>query len=214
MEESVLLLSIVPLRLFIHLCGISLIITLYYWKGSGSREFSFSYAAISLVVFALCFLLEQVELELGFALGLFAIFGIIRYRTITMPVKEMTYLFVVIGISVINALSNDSMGITGLVSCNLFLLLCLGVLETLMMKNYEHSILLRYEKIENLKAGRKEALIADLKERTGLGVSDFQIEDVDFLRDAAHLRVFYESKPKRREIEDAPAVADHLVFDD
>ncbi|MDP2887429.1 MAG: DUF4956 domain-containing protein, partial [Bacteroidota bacterium] len=91
--------------------GLNLLVTVFivvglYAKSSKRKDFYFTYIAISIVIFLLCFLLESVKIELGFALGLFAIFGIIRYRTDAIPIKEMTYLFVVIAVSVINALAN------------------------------------------------------------------------------------------------------------
>ena len=164
--------------------------------------------AIGIVVFALCFMLERVELELGFALGLFAIFGIIRYRTITIPIKEMTYLFVIIGVSVINALVDDSISIIGLLSANAAIFVCLALLEAYTVSGTERSMLVRYEKIEYLQTGHRDRLLADLSERLGKHITDVSTEDVDFLRDTANLRVFFEDiihKPET--ISDAPVLS-------
>lgn len=197
-----------PFHVFVHLASLLAIVFLLYSKRSGSKEFCFSYMAIGIVVFALCFMLERVELELGFALGLFAIFGIIRYRTITIPIKEMTYLFVIIGVSVINALVDDSISIIGLLSANAAIFVCLALLEAYTVSGTERSMLVRYEKIEYLQTGHRDRLLADLSERLGKHITDVSTEDVDFLRDTANLRVFFEDiihKPET--ISDAPVLS-------
>ena len=195
-----------PLQLLVHLASLFAVVFFLYQKKIGSKEFCFSYVAIGVVVFALCFLLERVKLELGFALGLFAIFGIIRYRTITIPIKEMTYLFVIIGISVINALSDESISILLLSSANAGIFICLALLEAFLAKSSERSILVRYEKIENLQKDRRDELLSDLVERTGIDVKSVRTESVDFLRDTADLRVYFEDQPQKPEtVADAPS---------
>ncbi len=206
-------LTALALRFAIHIGALFAIVFLLYFRGTGSREFCFSYIAIGVVVFSLCFLLERVKLELGFALGLFAIFGIIRYRTITIPIKEMTYLFVVIGLSVINSLAGGTMSATALALANLAIVLCIAGLETFMMKKPVQSILMRYEKIENLRPDQQAQLYTDLKLRLGLDVTHYEIEQVDFLRDTANLRVFFEAKPSKERGTHVSHAADHIVFD-
>ena len=100
----------------------TIIIRYIYYPVTRNKDYLFTYFLISLTVFVLCFLLDNVKLELGFALGLFAIFGIIRYRTDPIPIKEMTYLFLVIGISVINALANKKISYLELVFANFFII--------------------------------------------------------------------------------------------
>lgn len=206
MDPAFTMLNDFPLPIVIHLVSLCLIVFFLYQRRSGSREFCFSYMAIGVVVFALCFLLERVKLELGFALGLFAIFGIIRYRTITIPIKEMTYLFVVIGLSVINALSGQSIPASALIIANVAIFVCLALLEAITVKNYQRSILVRYEKIENIQQGKRPELIADLVNRIGANVSDVRIESVDFMRDTVDLRVYFEEQPATHETPyDAPS---------
>lgn len=139
-------------ELFVRLALNTLIIIgvvfFMYAKNSRKKDFYFSYVAIGLVVFILCFLLNSVKLELGFALGLFAIFGIIRYRTDAIPIKEMTYLFVIIGVSVINALANKKVSYTELIFANSIIVLGLWILEKRLMLKQEGSITLIYEKLK------------------------------------------------------------------
>lgn len=164
---------------------------LYSRKGGGRKEFNFSYMAIGSAIFLLCFLLESVKIELGFALGLFAIFGIIRYRTDAIPIKEMTYLFVVIGIAVLNALANKKVSYAELVLTNAGILMVLYCLERFVIGR-EANIDVVFERIEQIKISDKEAVKADIEARTGIKVKRFTILKVDFLKDAAILRIYYD----------------------
>jgi len=172
---------------------IFVVVQFMYARNSQRKDFYFSYLAIGVIVFLLCFLLNSVKLELGFALGLFAIFGIIRYRTDAIPIKEMTYLFIVIGISVMNALSNKKVSYAELMFTNSVILLGLYFLEKRLMLKQEESVKLIYEKIENINTSSEEVLLADLKERTGINISRYEIQKIDFLKDVAHITLYYHS---------------------
>ena len=169
-----------------------IIVCFMYARNSKRKEFYFSYLAIGAIVFLLCFLLSSVKLELAFALGLFAIFGIIRYRTDTIPIKEMTYLFVVIGISVMNALSNKKVSYAELVFTNSVIIFGLWLLEKLLILHQEKSIKLIYEKIGDIQSKTDEMLLADLKERTGINISRFKIVKIDLLKNVAEFTLYYQ----------------------
>lgn len=162
-----------------------------YYPVARRKDYLFTYIVISSVIFLLCFLLENVKLQLGFALGLFAIFGIIRYRTDTIPIKEMTYLFLVIGISVINALANKKVSYTELIFTNTVLLVLAYLLEKVFLLKHESSKTIIYEKIDLIKEKRRDELMKDLEERTGLKINRIQIGRIDFLRDVARIKIFY-----------------------
>jgi hypothetical protein len=177
--------------------GLNLLITfiivyMLYARRSKRKDFIFSYFAISVTVFTLCFLLESVKLELGFALGLFAIFGIIRYRTDAIPIKEMTYLFVIIGVSVINALSNKKVSYVELLFTNMIIVATMWALEKVLNLRQEELMMITYEKVENLHTVKKEELIRDLEERTGLRIKRIEIKEINFLRDIAKINVFHD----------------------
>ncbi|MCK5729892.1 MAG: DUF4956 domain-containing protein, partial [Draconibacterium sp.] len=152
------------------------------------------YFAISVAIFLLVYILENVELELGFALGLFAIFGIIRYRTDPIPPKEMTYLFVIIAVSVINALSKSYLGYFELTLVNLLLIVTLWVLEKALMLRQEDSLVVVYENIENLHKEKEDELLKDLEKRTGIKIKRYRIFKIDFLRDVAQITIFFDVK--------------------
>jgi hypothetical protein len=193
--------SELAIRFAFNLIATVLVVFLYS-RISKRKEFYFSYIAISMSVFLLVLLLQNVKLELGFALGLFAIFGIIRYRTDPIPPKEMTYLFVIIAVSVINALSKGYIGYSELTLVNLLLLGTLWALEKALTLRQEDSLLVIYENIENLHKDREEELLADLRERTGIKIKRYQILKIDFLRDVAQINIYFDVKGQisKREI--------------
>ena len=172
--------------------GIVILIVRYiYYPVTKNKDYLFTYLLISLTVFLLCVLLDSVKLQLGFALGLFAIFGIIRYRTDPIPIKEMTYLFLVIGISVVNALANKKISYAELVFANLLIVFVTYGMERIWLLRHESRKNIIYEKIELIKPERREELIEDLKERTGIDIIRVEIRRIDFLRDVANVRIFY-----------------------
>lgn len=185
-------------RFSMNLLVILFIVIGLYAKNSRRKDFYFSFIAVSILIFLLCFLLANVKMEMGFALGLFAVFSIIRYRTDSIPIKEMTYLFVVIVVSVINALANKKISYAELVLTNLLIVGLLYILEKILHLRQEIMYTVLYEKIENVQAGKEEELLADLKLRTGKNIKRFQIERIDFLRDVAYINIFFDLNGKSK----------------
>jgi hypothetical protein len=174
-----------------NLIIITVIIRYIYYPVTKNKDYLFTYFLISLTVFLLCVLLDSVKLQLGFALGLFAIFGIIRYRTDPIPIKEMTYLFLVIGVSVVNALSNKKVSHAELVFANLMIVFITYGMERIWLLKHETRKNITYEKIDLILPEKRAELLADLKARTGIDVIRVEIRRIDFLRDTANLRIFY-----------------------
>ena len=174
-----------------NLSIILLIVRYIYYPITKNKDYLFTYLLISLTVFLLCILLDSVKIELAFALGLFAIFGIIRYRTDPIPIKEMTYLFLVIGVSVINALANKKISYSELVFANLLIVAVTYGLEKIWLLRHETRKNIIYEKIDLIGPEKRQELLADIKNRTGIDVVRVEIRRVDFLKDIAYLRIFY-----------------------
>ena len=130
-------------------------------------------------------------MEMGFSLVLFAVFGILRYRTEAIPIRQMTYLFIVIGISMINALSNKSVSIFEVLFTNGLITLITYLIDRLWFQTIEEKKNIVYEKIELIKPENKQELIKDLKERTGLPIHEVKVEKIDFLRDTAAVTIYY-----------------------
>ena len=167
------------------------IVRYIYYPLTHKRDYLFTFILISTVIFLMCFLLESVKLQLGFALGLFAVFGIIRYRTTTISIKEMTYLFIVIGISVINALSNKEISYVELIFTNVVLVVTTFLTERIKGLENESSIVVMYEKIELATPQRKNELITDLEKRMGIKISRIEFSNFDYQRDVVKIYVFF-----------------------
>lgn len=185
------------LRFAINISVVIIIVRLLYYPITKRKDYLFSFILISSLIFLLCFLLESVKLQLGFAFGLFAIFGILRYRTFAIPIKEMTYLFILIGISVINALANKKISWAELVFTNLALVFLVYGMERLWLLKHESSKQIIYEKIDMIQPQKREALKKDLEERTGLKINRIDIGRIDYLRDTARLIVYYYEEDNR-----------------
>jgi hypothetical protein len=147
-------------------------------------------------------LLESVKLQLGFAFGLFAIFGIIRYRTLSIPIKEMTYLFILIGISVINALANKKISWAELVFTNMAIVFLVFGLERLWLLKHESSKQVVFEKIDLIQPQKREELIRELETRTGLKINRIDVGRIDYLRDTAKIIIYYFEEDNRINLAD------------
>jgi hypothetical protein len=148
-------------------------------------------------------MLESVKLQMGFALGLFAVFGIIRYRTDAIPIKEMTYLFVVIGMSVMNALINKKISLVELSFANLVIIGATYGLERVWLLRHEAQKIIVYENIDLIKVGREEEMKADIEARTGLKVNRFEIGKIDFLRDTALIKIYFFEDEQGNQMDDS-----------
>lgn len=179
------------IRFAFNLAVCLIIVKVLYYNSSKRKDYLFTYILINVVVFLLCFLLDNVKLEIGFALGLFAVFGIIRYRTTTIPIKEMTYLFIIIGLSVINALANKKVSYAELIFTNLAVIAVVYGLERVWLLKHEGSKKIIYEKIDLIKPENYNLLIEDLKLRTGLEINRAEVGKLNFLRDTAEIKIFY-----------------------
>ncbi|NCA85410.1 MAG: DUF4956 domain-containing protein [Clostridia bacterium] len=178
-------------RFTINLVFTLIIVRYIYYANNRRKEYLFTYILISISVFFLSHLLQNVDLQLGFALGLFALFGIIRYRTNPIPIKEMTYLFLVICVSVMNALSDKEISYVELLFANVMLMLVTLVIEYFWSYRHESSKSIIYEKIDLIKPQNQKKFIEDLQKRTGLRINRVEIGKINFLRDTAEITIYY-----------------------
>ena len=187
------------LRFLICVVVIWVIVDRFYARKSKRRDFYFTFMLISIAIFFIVYFMIYVledmkgKTSMGVGIGLFGIFSIMRYRTDTMPVREMTYLFVTICLSVVNALA-VSMSYSELLVTNLIVILSVWLCE--MKLKLDTSKLVQYDRIELIKPEKRDELVADLKQRTGLDVLNVEVGAIDFLRDMAMLRVYY--KPRHQ----------------
>ena len=193
--------EIIDLPSFLELAGrfalnmvvILILVRWLYYSTTKRKEYLFTYILISSLIFLLCYLLAGVKLQIGFALGLFAIFGIIRYRTSSIPIKEMTYLFLIIGVSIINALADTKTSVAEILFTNLVIIVITFCMEKIWLQKHELSKIIIYEKINLIKPENNHDLLNDLQERTGIRkIKRVEIGKIDFLKDTCTLQIFYD----------------------
>jgi hypothetical protein len=176
------------IRFGVNMLFITIIIRYIYYRKTSNKDYLFTYYAISVMI---CFALKKLDIDTGMGLGLFAIFGIIRYRTDTVRIREMSYLFIAIGLSVINSLSGKQISILEMVFINgIVTLMVLGLEYWWLMKQETVKTIL-YEKIENIKPENYKLLIEDLKTRTGLKIVKAEVGKIDFLKDTAQVKIYF-----------------------
>jgi hypothetical protein len=180
------------LRFLLNFGVLVLLIRWLYYSSTRRKDYLLSYFLIGNIIFFLSYLLSSIGMQMGFAIGLFAVFGIIRYRTFAMPVREMTYLFMVIGISVVNALCNFEVNLPAILFANLFIVALTFALEKLLIIRHESCKQIVYEKIELIRTENRQQLIEDLQLRTGIEKIDrIEVGQINFLKDSAILKVYY-----------------------
>lgn len=178
-------------KFLVDLVVLYVLIRRIYYPIHRKKENLFTYFIFNIIIFFLCILMNNVKLSMGFAFGLFAIFSILRYRTEQISIKDMTYLFAVITLAVINALVSKKVSIAELVFTNGMILTTTYVLEHIWLTRHEAMKEVIYEKIELIKPENKDKLWQDLGARLGVKVSRVELGRIDLLRDTAQLRVFY-----------------------
>ena len=194
------------IRFAINLLVCWILVHFFYYRKSRRRDYHFTFMVFSSAMLTLLYIMGNVEVGVGLTLGLFAIFGVIRYRTETVPIREMTYLFVIIALAAANglaplyrvvdmssaphyALSWGNVGVMALV--NVLIVLLIWILESEKLIKHTTTKLVLYDRIELIVPERREELIADLEKRIGVKVQNVEIGHVDFLKDAAFIKVYY-----------------------
>lgn len=177
-------------RLAVDLAFVSIVVFGVYYRLYRGRELAFTYLVFNVITFSLCMLLQRVPMGLGFALGLFAVFGILRYRTEAIRMRDLTYLFIAIGLGILNGVTSESVSFAELVAVN-GLIAAATAFELLPRSRSRASTPMLYDNLRLLRPGHTEELHADVAARTGLDVIRVQINSVDMLRDAAEVTVHY-----------------------
>lgn len=177
------------IRLGIDLLSVFILIRFIYYPNYRHREFFFTFYIFNIVIFLITYLMNRVEMSMGAAFGLFAVFSIMRYRSEDISIKDLTYLFLVIAIGLITSVAKG--GWDELAFLNLLIIVVAALLETDILFKKELGKSIMYENIEMIKPENHEKLLEDLRQRTGLNIHRFSITKVDFLRDMATIRVYY-----------------------
>lgn len=168
-----------------------IIIRRIYYPTHKNKDYLFTYFLFNIIIFILCYMMRNTQLEIGVAFGLFAVFSILRYRTLNVGIMDMAYLFLIISVGVINSLSNEKVSIVEILFANFLIVSVIYILEKIWLVRIASNKTVIYEKIENIRPENYDKLIADLKVRTGLDVHRVEIGRIDFMRDIVRLRIFY-----------------------
>ena len=178
------------IRFLFNLIVCWVIIHCFYYKKANRKDYYFTFIMFAVVIFLIISLMENMKMNIAYALGLFAIFGMIRYRTETIKIREMTYLFVVMGLSIVNGMALSTSYLELLI-VNLLVVLIIWLLDGTRILHHTAMKIILYDRIENTKHGKEEDLKADLIERTGLDISKVEVGHIDYLRDVAYVKVYY-----------------------
>jgi hypothetical protein len=179
------------LRLAVNMIVLTILIRYFYYEKTRRKDYLFTYYLIGTITFFLCFGLKKLDIDTGMGLGLFAIFGIIRYRTDAIEIKEMTYLFLIIGVSVVNSLASKQISIAEMAIINVSVMLLTYILENLWLVKHETRKTINYERIDLIRPEKYDEMKKDLEDRTGIAINRFEIGKIDFLTDTAQVRIFY-----------------------
>ncbi len=181
-------------RSAIDFIAVALLVGFIYYPKHRNKDFIFTFILFNVVNFMICCLLGAVKIKIGFAFGLFAMFSIIRYRTIAISIKDMGYFFVCVAMGMLNSLAFVDDNYTILIICNIVVLFLTFVLERLDFLKNENAKEIVYDKVELIKPEHREQLLYDLNERTGLNIHRIEVISIDYLKDTALLKAFYYAK--------------------
>ena len=195
------------MRFIINLIVVIVIARCFYFPRGHRRDYLFIFILMSMSIFLLVSLMEGDGMNLGAAMGLFAIFGIMRFRTEAVPIREMTYLFMLIAVSVVNALSRaeyhpkadywDGFGIVTICFVNLVFIGMAWLYESSRLVTSSCSKYIKYDNVALIAPDKREELKADLEKRTGLKIQRLEVGTIDFLKDACLIRIFYDEPADR-----------------
>lgn len=178
------------IRFFLCLAVVFVVVRFFYYPKSRRRDYFFTFMLVSISVFMLIFFLGGTKLKTGVALGLFAIFSIIRYRTESVPIREMNYLFVLVAISVINGVA-PSFSYIELIAADLLIIAVIWICESTILVKNEASKLIKYDNVRLINPDKYDELIEDLKKRTGLEVYRVEVGAINFVNDSCIIRIYY-----------------------
>ena len=170
-----------------------ILVRFIYYPSTHNKRYVFTFLAFNTIIYFVLSFMNSIEIGIGAGFGLFAIFSILRYRTDPIPIREMTYLFVIVALPVMNSASSTGSAWPQLITANAAILLILFVLEKEWGFHYEASKNIKYEKIELIKPDKQAELISDLESRTGLRIKKVNIGKINFLRDTVDLQIIYEN---------------------
>lgn len=189
------------LAFLINIVSILIVVRCLYYPKCKRGEFFFTYILIAISTFMLIYVLGDVKLKAGIALGLFAIFSIIRYRTEQVAIREMTYLFIIIALSAINGLIVSELSYGEVLIINALFIISIWLCESKLLINHYSYKVIKYDNVNLITEDKREELIADLEKRTGLKIEKVEVGSIDFLKDAAIVKMYYRSNDANNSVD-------------
>lgn len=185
-----------------------ILIRTFYYARHKNKDFVFTFFLFNSVLFLICFLLSSTKIELGFSFGLFAIFSIFRYRTVTVPVREMGYFFLTVTVGIINALANLSDTLILLIICNIIILLLTYILDSHLGLEHESYEEINYDRMDLIQPEKRNEMLQNLRERTGLSIHRVKFQKIDLCKNVVNIHAFYYSQENESTVKDVPDVDD------
>jgi Domain of unknown function (DUF4956) len=195
-------------RYALNLIVTFVLIRTFYYARHKNKDFVFTFFLFNSVLFLICFLLSSTKIELGFSFGLFAIFSIFRYRTVTVPVREMGYFFLTVTVGIINALANLSDTLLLLMICNVIILVLTYILDGNLGLEHESFEEINYDRMDLIQPEKRTEMLRNLRERTGLSIHRVKFQKIDFAKNVVNLRAYYYTQENESAIEDSPDIDD------
>lgn len=187
-------------RFLLNVVMVWIVVHFFYYPKGGRRDYYFTFLLFAVSIFMLIYLMDGSKMKIGAALGLFAVFGIIRYRTESVPIREMTYLFFIVALSVVNGMA-VKLSVAELAAANIIFLLAVSVAESGLLSKHESYKYVKYDNIDLITPEKRPELVADLEKRLGLKVTKVEIGSIDFLKDSALLKVHYSSTTEQSTVD-------------
>ncbi|MBO4487561.1 MAG: DUF4956 domain-containing protein [Bacteroidaceae bacterium] len=188
-------------RFMINVVMVWVVVHFFYYPKSRRRDYYFTFLLFAVSIFMLIYLMDGAKMKIGAALGLFAVFGIIRYRTESVPIREMTYLFFLVALSVVNGMA-QKLSIAELAAANVIFVIAVSLAESNLLAKHVSCKYVRYDNIKLITPDKREEMYADLEKRLGVKVLNVEIGSVDFLKDSALIKVYYQSPAKTNSVDD------------
>lgn len=185
-----------------------ILIRTFYYARHKNKDFVFTFFLFNSVLFLICFLLSSTKIELGFSFGLFAIFSIFRYRTVTVPVREMGYFFLTVTVGIINALTNLSDTLLLLIICNIIILVLTYILDCHLGLEHESYEEINYDRMDLIHPEKRNEMLQNLCERTGLAIHRVKFQKIDLCKNIANIHAFYYSQENESTMKDIPDTDD------
>lgn len=197
-------------RFLLNIVMVWIVVHFFYYPKSRRRDYYFTFLLFAVSIFMLIYLMDGAKMKIGAALGLFAVFGIIRYRTESVPIREMTYLFFLVALSVVNGMA-QKLSIAELAAANLIFVVAVSIAESNLLAKHISCKYIRYDNIALIVPEKREEMIADLEKRLGVSVINVEVGSIDFLKDSALIKVYYKNPQKTNGVDDLAKLPKHYA---